>query len=357
MVAAINLTFNPLRHIGADRAHLSVLDDAQHLGLELRVHVADLVEQQGAAVGLGEQPAAGRGGAGKGAANVAKELALEQLIRQRGAVDRHERRIAARPVNVDGARDELLAGSTLAADQHRRGRHRDAFAQIEHLLHSRAAPDHACRPRALARQTPQLAVLAAQRSLRQRPVDVQLQLVQAQGLGHVVVGAALDRLDRGVDGAERGHHDHRHLGVDRARCAEHVEAVDFLHAQIGDDQIGQISLGDGDRLGAAARHLHLVAQIGQLVTDDAGHLQMVVDDQDPPLFRHTRSSGASSQPAPVHPSRAVRARNCGRLAKRGYAIGGGTATATDTLRSSAASHQAAATLSGAPASGTTRSTR
>ncbi len=98
----------------ADRPDLAVLQRAQQLRLHLGPHVADLVEEQGAAVGHLEQAALGADGAGERAARVAEQLGLEQRLGQRRAVDRHERRVGARRVGVDGARDQLLAGARLA---------------------------------------------------------------------------------------------------------------------------------------------------------------------------------------------------------------------------------------------------
>ena len=74
------------------RPDLAVLQRAQQLRLHLRPHVADLVEEQRAAVRRLEQAALGRDGAGERAPGVAEQLGLEQRLGQRRAVDRHERR-------------------------------------------------------------------------------------------------------------------------------------------------------------------------------------------------------------------------------------------------------------------------
>ena len=68
--------------LAADRRHLALLQHAQQLGLQGEGHVADLVEEQRAAVGLAKLPGAVGDGAGEGAALVAEQLALEQ--RRRG---------------------------------------------------------------------------------------------------------------------------------------------------------------------------------------------------------------------------------------------------------------------------------
>ena len=102
----------------ADALEAVLLEDAQDLRLRHQAHVGDLVEEDRAAVGqlelaplLGER-------AGEGALLVTEELRLDQLLRQRGAVHLHERALAASALEVDLARDELLARAVLAGDQH-----------------------------------------------------------------------------------------------------------------------------------------------------------------------------------------------------------------------------------------------
>src|SRR4029453_15109370 len=109
------------------------LDHAQQLDLHRRARVADLVEEERAAVGFLEEPAPAPLGAGEGALLEAEELGLEQVVGQRAAVDRDEAPRGARALLVDRARDELLAGASLALDQHRRARRRDARDLVEQL--------------------------------------------------------------------------------------------------------------------------------------------------------------------------------------------------------------------------------
>ena len=82
---------HPGRLGAAHRPHLAVLQGAQQLGLHLRPHVADLVEEQRALVGQLEQAALGRHRPGERPAHVAEQLGLQQRFGQRRAVDRHER--------------------------------------------------------------------------------------------------------------------------------------------------------------------------------------------------------------------------------------------------------------------------
>ena len=84
-------------HVGVLRAHLAdalvapLLQHAQQLALQLQRQLADLVEEQRAAVGGLEAPHAIARRARKRAAHVAEQLALRQLARDGGAVQLDER--------------------------------------------------------------------------------------------------------------------------------------------------------------------------------------------------------------------------------------------------------------------------
>ena len=94
MLAAITRASILTRAVRAYRADDPVLQHAQQLGLKLQRHLADLVEEDGAAVGRAEQSVARPGGAGESAALVAEHFRLQQFVRNRRAVDRHEGALA-----------------------------------------------------------------------------------------------------------------------------------------------------------------------------------------------------------------------------------------------------------------------
>src|SRR5262245_9172166 len=79
------------RLVAADALELLLLDRAEQLGLRLKGHVADLVEEQRAAVGGLELSLASRDRSGEGSLLVSEELALDELARQRCAVHLDER--------------------------------------------------------------------------------------------------------------------------------------------------------------------------------------------------------------------------------------------------------------------------
>src|SRR5581483_12268950 len=96
------------RPAAADAVDLALLQDPEELRLQRRLHLADLVEEDRAVLGQLELAELPRDGARECAPLVPEELALEQLARQRRAVDRDEGLRAPRPALVEVAREQLL---------------------------------------------------------------------------------------------------------------------------------------------------------------------------------------------------------------------------------------------------------
>ena len=79
-----------LRLRRADAPDLALLERAQQLRLQVERQLAELVEEQRAAVGLLEQAGARHHRAGEAALLVAEQLALDQVRRHRAAVEHDE---------------------------------------------------------------------------------------------------------------------------------------------------------------------------------------------------------------------------------------------------------------------------
>ena len=131
----------PQRALAADAVVLLVLQDLEQLGLERRVHLADLVEEDGPLVGELELARLLAGRSRERAALVAEQLGFEQLARQRRAVDLHERFSAPGRALVYGASDALLAHAALAADEHRYVSLRHPIDHVPDRQHRRAGGD------------------------------------------------------------------------------------------------------------------------------------------------------------------------------------------------------------------------
>src|ERR1700686_1247398 len=91
-----------LLRLAADRRHNALLESAQDFGLHRKIHVADLIEKKGSAVGFAERTLALEDGSGEGALDVTEELALKQIRRNCRAVERHEGAATARADTMDG---------------------------------------------------------------------------------------------------------------------------------------------------------------------------------------------------------------------------------------------------------------
>ena len=134
----------------AEALELALLQHAQELRLHGRAHLADLVEEQDAAGGQLDLPGLGLVRAGEGAALVAEQLRLEQLLGQRRAVERDERAAGSRRRAVDEPGDHLLAGAGFARQQHGRLGRGDLRRGLEHRLPGGRRSDHAAVPDCVA---------------------------------------------------------------------------------------------------------------------------------------------------------------------------------------------------------------
>ena len=112
----------------ADALELLLLHEPQDLALQRQRHVADLVEEERAAVRELRLADLAPGGPGEGALLVAEQLVLEQVLRDRGAVDRHERALGAarRAGAARGSSAPCRCRSRPAAARWRRCRRRAA---------------------------------------------------------------------------------------------------------------------------------------------------------------------------------------------------------------------------------------
>ena len=117
-MAAMMRTLHCDRAVAADALERAFLQHPQELHLHGEAHVADLIEEERAALGEFEASLAGGERAREGALLVAEEFALEQIRRDRPAIDRHERVRGALRELVDVARDQFLARAGLAEQQH-----------------------------------------------------------------------------------------------------------------------------------------------------------------------------------------------------------------------------------------------
>jgi hypothetical protein len=129
------------RFVVTHSTDLGFLQHPQQLGLQRQRQLTNLIEEQGATVGVFEQPDLVANGVGEGSAAMTEQLRLEQRRWQRGAVDRHKSAVASRRGHVNRARHQLLAGTALTEDQHGGAVNRHARDGVPHRRHRRTFAD------------------------------------------------------------------------------------------------------------------------------------------------------------------------------------------------------------------------
>ena len=215
-------------HVDLAVAHLAeptealLLEDLEQLRLDLRIEVADLVEEHDAAVRDLEQSRLAADRAGEGALLVPEQLRLEELAGEPGAVHVDEGLVRARPVAVEPARQDALAAARLALDQDRAARGGEPAGLARELADGGGAAGErvdqlaclACAPRDLA------ALLAL---ALQQPLQHDEQGRQLDGLREELVGALLDRAHGQVDRRVAGQHHDRQRGLEVLDLPDQVE--------------------------------------------------------------------------------------------------------------------------------------
>ena len=128
--------------VAADAREGAFLQEAQEFDLSLHGQVADLVEEERAAVrGFGASDASADR-ARERAFFVSEELAFDEIFGEGGAVQRDERLVLARGELDDGACEEFLSGAAGASDQDSGVGRRDLAELFVDELHLAAVSDH-----------------------------------------------------------------------------------------------------------------------------------------------------------------------------------------------------------------------
>ena len=120
-----------------DPFKLMVLQDVEELDLHIPGEIADFIQENGAGMGKFEAARFGDHGAREGPLFVTEQFTLNQMLRDRPAVDLNERIILPGAVAVYSVGDQFLPGPCFPGEQHRRCRRcdlPDRFVDIQHLL-------------------------------------------------------------------------------------------------------------------------------------------------------------------------------------------------------------------------------
>ena len=334
-----NVDRNHLR--SADANLRSCFEHPQEPDLELDRHLRDLVEKQRAARAALEVADVQLVRAGETAALMTEQLALDELWRDRAAIEREKGLFLAPAELVNRGRDLLLAGAALANQQHAGIGDGDACHQVVHALHGGGIADQ-------PRKVTQLPQFGAQRMnlllVRERARDVAEDGAQAEGidgLGEVVAHAPAQRLDRGVHRGVAGDQDD--LGPLRGvQVLQQFESLPVGQHQVDEDHIGLLFFDRGPCLGERAgghrgepfdlEDFNHGGTGVRLVVDDHGERHWIPQDVREMNGRWIWKQGAPLLPwdASSDPPRASTTSRASRSARAsGHASGAGAAKGTD----------------------------
>ena len=260
---------------------LLALEDPQQFRLEVEGELAHLVEEERAAVGEVEEPLGRPVGSGERAALEAEELALEERLGERCAIEGYEVRVAPGREPVERAGEELLSRAALPREQDVRTRRCDLPDEVEDVHDGEAPADEVLLPRGRFEPAPQGPVLLEEAAVRKGPARRQEELVGREGLREVVERPTLHRFHRRRDLRVRRDDDDREAGVRIARRRHEVEAVHPGHAEVHEGEVERSLPEERECLLAASRRPDLVACPLEDVAAGRDHLPFVVDDEDP----------------------------------------------------------------------------
>ena len=212
----------------AEALELPLLEHAQELRLHRRLISPTSSRKSTPPAACSIRPGLAAAAPVKAPLLVAEQLGLQELLGQRGAVQRHERPLGARRGAMDEAGHDLLAGAGLAGQEHGRVRARDLGGEGQSLL-PQLRDAHATVARALGfqlRGEGHHPLFEARRPLLGFGGAALLlgQALVGEGQGDVVRDPAgclgvLERCTMGIarEEEERGHHlapqPHRHPHV------------------------------------------------------------------------------------------------------------------------------------------------
>ena len=192
--------------------------------------------------------------------------------------------LARRPVLVDGAGDQLLAGAALAGDQHGDVLVGDAADGLVHLAHGGASADDGAGEVGVRRGLRNHGRPAHPPAHLHRLVDHPPELLQVERLEQVVVGALPHRLDGRVRRPGDGDEDDGDARVDAADRLVELQAGLVGQSQVEEDDVRGVGADEPEPFRAGAGHLdpvrggrerqaHLLRDQGRVIIDeqDVGH--------------------------------------------------------------------------------------
>jgi hypothetical protein len=209
-------------------------------------------------------------GSGESTRSVTEQLAFEHVLGHGAAIDGYERSIAPRACLVDGARQQLLARAALAGDEHARigASHHVCLRQL--LFHDRAARHEIRAP---------VLVIVHEAGDLQCLLYLVEQLLLFHRLGEKAEGTHLCCLHGiGNGSVSREQYDLQPRPT-ILQLFEQSDAIELVHAQIGDHQVGAEARGRGQRLHAVFHRFHVVLLRPKADRQQTQQARVIIDNQ------------------------------------------------------------------------------
>ena len=251
--------------MAAHAVELPVRQHAQQAGLQVKRHIADFVQKERAALGLLKAPTPLRLRTGEGAALMAKQFGLQQVLRDGRRVDGHERPVGHGRVLVQRARHQLLARARFAGNEHRDHALAQPADGAKHILHGRRLAQHF--------GSGSLALFGHLFALAffDRAADQLHRFGQIKRLGQVFKRATLEGRDGTIQIGIRRHDDDGQARLHLTHFFQQLQTRAAGHANVADQHLGALSgwvtrrhIGQGvehlARVGEAARGQVLARQ-------------------------------------------------------------------------------------------------
>jgi hypothetical protein len=231
-------------------------------------------------------------GVGVGALHMSEELVLDEVLGNGAAVLDHERTVGPLSSVVDRPCHQLFSRAGLAIDDDRHVVLGDDGDLGQELLDLGAGSDDEVGLPAAHDLVPDLTHLVRGAVAVDRlayPLD---QLLDVEGLGHVVGDPVLHQPDRLVDLAVGGHYDHRDIGIELGDGAGQLVALHLRHPHVGDDEIEHVLADEAQPLVAVGRGDHVIALALEARAQHPLHADVIVDNEHlwPGRLLHQNSS-------------------------------------------------------------------
>ena len=199
---------------------------------------------------------------------------------------------------MNGARDQFLADTRFALDQHRNRGRCSLLAHRDDVIHRLGTGDDVGESELAFAAMPDALKFAFQRAGIERIAQGHLQAFDADRLHHEIVRPGPHCGHHIVDTAVGGLYDHRQIEADIANLGQHTHAVEAGHDEIEHQRIDGLRIGI-DQMGEggiAAVHCHgVVTAALHHVLDEATLYGIVVGNQDSRNHGIPRNSGLSQQ--------------------------------------------------------------